>query len=268
MIDPIEPLRRQLGELDKLYAAGKLTADEYAEATFLIQGKIEDLNQKAKDAVKDGLPELKSAIEGWGRGVSRELGQAAVNGELSLNRLGDAFRNLAAEIAAIQIQRRFMDPIIRSATGFLDGFFGGGGGSSFPDAGDFMINDGVMVAHSGGIGGVDTFPRRYIHPAYFEHAPRFHRGRLPGLAPDELAAVIKREEGVFTPAQMQRLAPVGSAAPQNIRVEIVNQGAPQEVASTQPRFDAEGLVVRIVTRQLLQGGPIRSAVQSLNKPVV
>jgi hypothetical protein len=75
LIDPIEPLRRELGELDNLYAAGRLTADEYAEATFMIENKIENLNVKAKDAAKDGLPELKTAIEGWGRGVSRDLGQ-------------------------------------------------------------------------------------------------------------------------------------------------------------------------------------------------
>jgi hypothetical protein len=241
MIDPIEPLRRQLGELDKLYAAGKLTADEYGEATFMIQNRIEDLNGTAKEVAKDGLPELKSAIEGWGRGVSRELGQAAVSGELSLDRLGNAFRNLAAEIVAIQIQRQFMDPIIKGATGWLDGLFSGAGGDAA-----------VVENHTGGIAGIDG-RRRYVHPAYFDRAPRMHRG---GIAGNEVPTILERGEEVLT-RRDPRHRMNGGGMPQNLRVEIVNPpGVRNEVADVQPRLDVDGMVVRIILRDQREGGPI------------
>ena len=50
----------------------------------------------------------------------------------------------------------------------------------------------------------------------------------------------------------------GASGPGNVRVEIVNQTSQQsQVASATPSFDAEGMVVRIVLRDLNNNGPIR-----------
>lgn len=50
----------------------------------------------------------------------------------------------------------------------------------------------------------------------------------------------------------------GSSGAGNVRVEIINQTSQQsQVASATPRFDAEGMVVRIVLRDLNNNGPIR-----------
>jgi hypothetical protein len=253
MIDPIEPLRRQLGELDKLYAAGKLTADEYGEATFMIQNRIEDLNGTAKEVAKDGLPELKSAIEGWGRGVSRELGQAAVSGELSLDRLGNAFRNLAAEIAAIQIQRRFMDPIIKGATGWLDGLFS-------PAA-----DPAVLEAHGGGVIGIDSLQRRYVHPAYFDRAPRLHRG---GISGNEVPTILERGEEVLT-RRDPRHRMNGGGMP-SVTVNVINQGgqAMDVERASAPRFDGEGYVIDVWLRRMSTDAGFRNQTrQMLAAPV-
>lgn len=59
---------------------------------------------------------------------------------------------------------------------------------------------GAKLFHSGGIVGIDGTDR-YVHPDYFDNAPRFHSG----LMPDEFPAILQRGEGVFTKAQMSSL---------------------------------------------------------------
>ncbi|MDP2398854.1 MAG: hypothetical protein Q8M53_10915 [Burkholderiales bacterium] len=242
MIDPMQPLRRQLADLDKLFAAGRITSDEYTEGLFNIQNRMEDLNGAAKEIKDDGLADLKNAIEGWGRDSSKEIGRMVVDGEFNLKRLGNAFKNLAADIIASQVQKQWMDPLVKAGSSWLGNVFSG------------MFHEGGVVG-GGGAG-------RLVHPAYFEMAPRYHRG---GIAGDEVPAILRREEEVLTrndPRHRYNGGGMGS-----VRVEIVNQGAPQEVVSAQPSLDIDGMVVRIVTRDLQQGGPIRGSVESLMRPV-
>ena len=241
LIDPIEPLRRQLTEIETLYTSGKLTADEYAAATFNIQNKMEDLFNKSKP-VKDDLAELKFAIEGWGRDLSKELAHMAVSGEMSFKRLGDSARAFVEQLVAIQIQRRIMEPMLKGATSAIGAYFGSGGGAG-TDASGAAMN--ANLAHSGGI--VGALAGRTIHPAYFENAPRLHGG---GIAGDEVPVIARRGEGVFTPQQMRAMGP------QSVRVEIVNSGTEKEVESATPRIDVDGMVVRVVQRDVQVNGPI------------
>jgi hypothetical protein len=53
---------------------------------------------------------------------------------------------------------------------------------------------------------------RYVHPAYFDDAPRMHSG---GIAGDEVPIIARRCEGVFTQGQMATLG-AGSRALQVI----------------------------------------------------
>jgi phage-related minor tail protein len=54
----------------------------------------------------------------------------------------------------------------------------------------------------------------------------------------------------------------GGAGPQSIRVSIHNEGKPQEVVSAQPRFDLEGMVIDVVTRDLATEGTIAKGMQA------
>lgn len=242
LIDPMQPLRRELGAIEKLFAAGKLTSDEYGEAMFNIQNRMEDLNGKAKEIKDDGLEGLKNAMHGWGRESSREIGRMVVDGEFNLKRLGNAFKNLAADIIASQVQKQWMDPLVAQGTKFLGNIFSG------------MFHDGGVVGAGGGA--------RMVHPAYFERAPRYHRG---GIAGDEVPAVLRRNEEVITRNDPRHRYNGGGMG--KVRIEIVNQGQPQEVVSAQPGIDVDGMVIRIVTRDLQQGGPIRGSIESLMRPV-
>ncbi len=110
--------------------------------------------------------------------------------------------------------------------GLIGGLFGGGGlgvsdgvatgGTAASQAamgGGF--GGGVFTAHTGGIVG-SLQQSRFVHPAYFDDAPKFHTG---GIVADEVPIIAKRGEGVFTPDQMKRLAPVGQSAP-NVTITI------------------------------------------------
>jgi lambda family phage tail tape measure protein len=258
MIDPMQPLRRQLAELDKLFAAGKISSDEYTEGMFNVQNRMEDLNVQAKELKDDGLEDLKNALHGWGRESSREIGRMVVDGEFNLKRLGNAFKNLAADIIASQVQKQWMDPLVKAGTSWLGGLFGGG------DSGvDTNIANANALGNAYGPQGMVPFAMGGIvrRPTLFKFADGGTlRNGLMGEAGEEGILPLKR-------GRDGKLGVIAAGGAGNIRVEIINQGAPQEVVSAQPSFDIDGMVVQIVTRDLRQGGPIRGSVESLMRPV-
>lgn len=77
----------------------------------------------------------------------------------------------------------------------------------------------LVGLHDGGIVGAEATFSRYVHPAYFDDAPRFHTG---GIAGDEVPIIAKRGEGVFTPGQMAALG--GGSAP-NITFNVVEDSS-------------------------------------------
>ncbi len=275
-IDPAEQWRKKMKELDEHQRASAmfnpeamLSADTYAalmeeysrkaqEATLATEG----MNKAAKGAADGGIKELKNAMYGWGRETSRELARMAVDGEISLKRLSNAAKNLVVDLIAARIQKQFFEkPIndfVDKGMGFLGDVLGSVFGGGAPTGGG---TEAIMVAHQGGVVG-EHYAGRYVHPAHFEGARRMHRG---GIAGDEVPTVLQRGEEVIT-RQDPRHRYNGGGAP-NIKVEIINQGRPQEVVSATPSFDVEGMVVRLVTRDLSQGGPIRAGVENVARGV-
>ncbi|MCE5182352.1 MAG: phage tail length tape measure family protein [Betaproteobacteria bacterium] len=196
----------------------------------------------------------------------------------------DFFNSLAEDIARVGVQRQITGP----AANFLFGSGVGGGvmggvSSWFSSAmgGEQVSDVGARAAYDVGANSVSPYSLsftpthhagygpgdalsagRYVHPAYFDDAPRFHTG----IGPGERAAIITQEESVLTPGQMRMLAPAGGGM-QSLRVEIVNNGsAPQQVVSAQPSFDGKGMVVSIVLDDLKRGGPISSGIKNLTRP--
>ena len=136
--------------------------------------------------------------------------------------------------------------ILGSLASGVAGLFAGAAGGQYaggtgPAFGSFRA---AQEAHSGGVIGSDRLPLRYVHPAVFDDAPRLHTGYMP----DEFPAILKKKEGVFTPAQMAALAPVGSAAPApapagDMIVNIQNN-APNATVSAEQQGDGK-LLIRV-----------------------
>lgn len=144
-------------------------------------------------------------------GSMRELGQLIRSGTLSWRTFGQVASNALGKIAD-----RLMDMASRSlwqmafpsGGGGLLKLFGFGGGASTAGLEGYsgVSPEGVGLLHTGAGPGETTGRVRYVHPAYFDDAPRFHTG----IGPGERKAIIRNDESVLTPGQMGQLAPVGS----------------------------------------------------------
>ena len=131
---------------------------------------------------------------------------------------------------------------IPAATGQSAGVSAVGGSTvAFPSLG-------AGVFHSGGNPAVDgAASTRYIHPAYFDNAPRFHTG----IGPGEIPAIIQPSESVLTPGQMRQLAPVSSMAQAgNVQVVVNIQGAPSTPQVRQSQSPGGGMQIDVLFEQV------------------
>jgi hypothetical protein len=180
------------------------------------------------------------------------LGQFKTTGQTVLTGIAEDFRDgkSAATVfgnALVTIENKLIDMASNQLiSGFISSIsglgFGGGGfnffGSSVAGAGKGLSSLAAGVNHTG-YGPGDSMPMRFVHPAYFENAPRFHTG----IGPGERAAVIRNDESVLTPGQMSQLAPAGKAGSNGgpITVNINNAPAGTTATATQSKDGTGGM---------------------------
>jgi len=126
------------------------------------------------------------------------MADALTDSILGIRNLQDALRAVALDIARMGIRHG----IQQMFTGLLSlgaSAAGGGGLGVHPSEAGYSYYS--PVGHGGGVLGLDTFPRRRVPAAAFAGADRLHGGIGPGERP----AVIRDDEGVFTPGQMRAL---------------------------------------------------------------
>lgn len=236
LYDPIEKVRRRLVQLDKDEAAGIVTAEQAINARFALNQEMDKLAFGGSiEKVTDQFKDLRDSIEGWGRDVSRELGRASIEGKLSLDTLGNSVKNLAIELASIQINKRLMQPLIKSGTGFLDNLFGTTGFA----AGGVMTSTGPMPLRRYAAGGVADRPQLAL----------FGEGSSP-------EAYVPLPDGRRIPVAMQ------GGGLENVRVEIENRGGEKVVSGAVPMFDPQGLVIRVMLDDVRSNGPFSQAMQN------
>jgi hypothetical protein len=144
-------------------------------------------------------------------GTFRDFGQQIRQGATVLDAFGNAGANALGKIADKLMEMAAQNLWLAAfgGSGGFGGFFSSlfGGGSGYGAYGTPIAPPGAapMFPHHTGYGPGDPLTGgRYIHPAYFDYAPRHH----VGIGPGEHAAVIRDDEGVFTAGQMRALAPV------------------------------------------------------------
>lgn len=115
-------------------------------------------------------------------GVFDKFAQALANGENAMEALGKAFLQFAADFLR-EIAKMILKQMILNA---LQGIFPGLG----------------LTGHTGGLVGSKAIgggnATRQIAPQWFSTAMRYHTGGIAGLRPDEVPAVLKRNEEVLT----------------------------------------------------------------------
>ncbi len=160
-------------------------------------------------------------------------------GENGWRALGDAVGNLKDRLITLA-ENAAVDKLFAN----LAGGFGGALGSASSFAGGMGSASTGYVwggVNHGGYGPGDSMAGRYVHPSYFDSAPRFHSGIGPGERP----AIIRTDEAVLTPGQLRGLAPAGrSQAPAPVELHIHN--APAGTSSTQSRTAGGGVRIDVM----------------------
>lgn len=113
LIDPVERYRRQLLEIEDLFERGLLTSDQFREATFAIQNKIEDMQQ-----LKDEVKKTDDLAKELGLTFSSAFEDAVVNGK----KLSDVLRGLAQDASRVFLRKFATEPLANAAGAFLKDF--------------------------------------------------------------------------------------------------------------------------------------------------
>lgn len=157
--EPTQAIARDIDE----YATKAAHAAVEVERLAAAQEALQEFEGIAKDALKGFISDLRAGKSG---------AEALEN---VMNRIADKLIDMA------------INSIFDSKGGGLLSIVGsllGGGGKGV----------GATVLHQGGWVGVNG-TMRYVHPAYFENAPRFHSGTLRS---DERAAILQTGERVLS----------------------------------------------------------------------
>jgi hypothetical protein len=192
--------------------AYKLVEDEIVKAQIankpLTEDRIAALRKESLELgrVTDRMADLKQVNDLAGTFASGFATDIS-HGVKAIDALHNALTRLADSLIDMAARR-----LVAQALGSLFGSFMGSLGSGGPGTMTGAEWVAAGKAHTGGIAGQLT-DIGYVHPAYFDHAPRYHGGI--DYAGGEMPAILKRGEEVGWPAQLARkYGGGGNAAPQ------------------------------------------------------
>lgn len=136
IIDPIEPYRRELEQIDKLLEAGKLTQEEWAAATFHVQDAIDKANKGVAEQVKK--------TDNFARDMGLTFESAFENAMVKGKSFRDVLAGIDQDIARIILRQTVTVPLGNAVSDFISssgisdifsGIFGGGKAAGGPVSG-------------------------------------------------------------------------------------------------------------------------------------
>ena len=203
-------------------------------------------------------------------GMEDALVEFAMTGKLNFSNLANS---IISDMIRIQIRA--------SMTQALGGASGGGGllGALASGVSGLFGNFGTAMTYGTSIGSQQTAMLAAQDAVFNAKGGVYDSPSLSaysgGVYDRPQLFAFAKGAGVFAEAGPEAIMPLqrdsrgrlgvsasGGTGPQSIRVEIRNEGKPQEVASAQPRFDLEGMVIEVVTRDLANEGTIAKGMQS------
>jgi hypothetical protein len=205
------------GDRAKAMALYEKTLKETIEAEQVRASSTPQLTQLTLEAA-DLRKTLDTELSGALRGSTSEFLAMAKGTET----LSQGLKNVSARILDAVANALLMRTIVGPLAGGVSGLFGGGifsglfgGGAAAPaygtvggvgiyNASQFNPIDAMAgVGHSGGmIGQLGT--RRFLHPSYFDTAPRFHSGGMIDYAAGERPVIGKIGEEIGWPADLAK----------------------------------------------------------------
>lgn len=234
----------------------KEATEAYVEAQDKIEGFAGGARTALRDYAKasqDAFTQTKDVVNRSFKSMEDAIVKMATTGKLEFKGL---VSSIVSDIARIYVQRQITGPLADFALSFLPGTGGDSGGG----AGGTL----TPLAHTGAIVGAPGAVHRSVDPRLFDRAPRFHGG---GIVGEEVPTILKRKEGVFTPAQMAALGPSSGGAP--INITIINEGGEKlQGSASEGPSSSDGMRHIIVTlsKQLgtdvKQRGPLAQSLES------
>jgi len=193
-----------------------LSADDVAIATRL-KGIYPDV-ATALNSVEASAMRANTAFKSIGAAIESSLTTGLNDLVSGTKSVSQSFKDMGLSIVkAIEemiIKLYIVTPLMRALQLAAGGIFSGGAGTTVG------IDGLAAIHHTGGMVGDPGMPSRYISPAYFDDAPRFHGG---GIVGDEVPIIAKKGEEVGWPDQLARK--YGSAAPSTqVSVNVMNFG--------------------------------------------
>ncbi len=208
----IDPTRMSATEVEKLTNQVKLLRAEAKYIDPFWKGLKDTFSESLTSGLSSSFNTISEAIGGaiaktkqW-KDVFTSVKQAAA----------ELFAKLLKDIAEYILKAQ----AAKLASSLFGGIGGGGGGFSFGGLFSKLLGFGSQTggaggtglesasafetaftgswAHSGGVVGQTAFQQRPANPSWWANAPRYHNGRMVGLAPDEEAAILKRGEEVLS----------------------------------------------------------------------
>ena len=241
-----EAYKAEIADLNRLLDEGAVSQETFARASEEAYGRMLSASREWSDgvtrALRDYADEAGNAARQFEQVITRSL-KAGEDAFVEWAKTGkfnaaDLFNTIAEEALRAAIRMSVIKPF----SGFLDGVFSSIGASLFSGGGsapvgDFPAAGPVMVAHTGGVIGMDTLGVRSVGSLTFENAPRFHSG---GVVGGEVPIIAKRGEAVLTPGQMRLLGgSLGQRSEVTVKVNVNNRVAGTE-AQVQTRRDGSG----------------------------
>lgn len=231
-----EQLSAELSKLDDLLQKGAIDWDTYSRAVFNANEEFDDIEKKGTDA----FDRLTAATRGWGDQFTNTLADMVKTGKWLFSDLADS---IISDLLRIYIQQQITAPLFAS--------FGIPGFSA-------------PTKHTGGMIGAPGGSSKSINPAAFLNAQKFHTGGFPGLKKDEVPIIGLVGEEVLSRDDPRNALNGGlNAGPQ--KIEIINNGTPQQVQSASTQFDGEKVVTKIIVDDWQRGGPIRRTIKGGNR---
>lgn len=210
--------------------------------------EVLDANAKAADESKKAWEKASDDIS---RSMTDGIYQAMENGKPIASAFASSFGNAIKTTLLRAVTDSLLSPI-KTIIGQLTGSIGTSMGTSIAalfSANGNAFSDGGHLVRAFATGGI------FDKPTGFAYAGGL--GVLGEKGPESIMPLRRNSAG-----QLGVIAS-GSNSAQNIRVEIINQTSqPATATSATPRFDANGLVVDVVLRDLRNNGPIRQALGS------
>ncbi len=246
----VRGLNRRLGETARQGGEAGVALQGAAGAAQAFSSSLGTLGSESESA----LGGARSAVESAFGGMEDALLRFVTTGKLSVSSLADS---IIADLARIAIQQAITLPLAGALFGLFPGTPVSPAGGAAP-----ALPSGVSlfggVAHAGGVAGRPGGVRRLVPPEIFAGAPRFHSGGIAGLQPDGGIAGLRPDEVPIIAERGERILPRGaSVSMPPIEINFHNEGTPQREVRREVRLDPRGVIVTVVTDDLVRGGPIR-----------